>query len=487
MLGKTPNGTMLLANKNYVVEMDPANNTLNINNIISVYMFPKGRILGTDIKPLEPSFGDIHTGEQVERYIVEYPPSIAKDVYISSKINFEDKFIRQEITIENTQSSKLDITLRLSQQKNRSYYVFAPFTNNPLMNHMWISPSFNQEKGLGLAVYFDSENPTYSQTGEVSRVDNSGGLLNWRLSVPAGETRTIIVKYILGYVADSTLLRSHAFKIPSTKQHLLDTETDALFSFKNDDALSSMLDGINGKNPGEVFDETKRAMGQIMNSPVEATVLTTNVNFQELVSKQQLNSLEKALLFRKLIEEKGIPAELNIGIKGGSYYAWVKAYPTIEPLVYDPAGGMSASREIYSDPTPIYCNSNIGSCNWAGSIKTDVVCILNLCSSVYLLSAVILILIIALFLLLQYKANALYKVLGKKKTGQDISQIDGSYMVLNENFTPDNPLEDAVLKEIKSTMGSVKLSDYTRKTGFSSFLIAAAIESLMEKKVIKKL
>lgn len=487
LVGTTPNGTMILSTESYVAKINPEQNIFTINNVLPLFIFPKNKVLGVKAEPMEPMFGNIQPGEEVNEYIVTYPQSVAKDVYISSSLRLEDKYVYHEITIENTQGSELEIYLRLSQQDNRTYYVFAPFMNNPLMNYLWVSPSYNQEKGQGLAIYFDTDTPTYFQVGEITQSNESKKFLQWRIKVGAGEIKKVIVKYIPGYVSDLTLLKSHPFGPPATKQHLLDIETDPIFILRNKEALNSMIQRATGKSAKEVIENTKAILNEILNTPTADTgTLTDDANFQDLVSKQQLDSLEKSLMFREIVRSKGIPAALKIGFDGARYYAWVEIYPTVEPLVYDPAGKRKQYKVIYSEPTPFYCAPPVTNCNWINNIRTDVVCIMNFCSSVYILSFLVLLAIAATFLILQYKAELIYKLSNMRRVGGDKSDVDGNYTIVDEDYVPADPLEESVLKEMRNSLGVIKLKDYEKKTGFSELLIAAAVKRLEEKGVIKR-
>lgn len=486
-LANTSDGEMLFSNEDYTFRLDVEERRMTIGNMFTVYTVPVAEVLGEDIEPLEPTIGAIEPGQEVDEYHIGYPAGFKRDVYISSRITLKDRYIQHEITVENTHGSELEVKLRLSPSTNESYYVYAPFVANPSNNYMWISPTFNQEKGMGVAIYFDSNPSEYVQVAEISLEKNPVRFLQWNLLVPSGQTEKISMKYIVGYVSDEILMQQHAFNPPSNKQHVLDTATDPLFELENPESLKEWRSEISASSAVEVVEKTKAKLDTVVDSPAMDTFLTTTrFNFQELVGKSQMNSLEKALVFREIVRKKGIPAELHLGSKAGPYYAWVEAYPTIEPVTYDPAGKMNEYEQVYSDPSPPYCNGEITSCKWNVGLRQDEFCIFNFCASIYLFTVIVLIGVIGLFLFLQYKAELFYKYTdkGKKKEGNEIGR---SYEIINDGFEPTNPLEGAVFGQLKKRMGQVELERYEKETGFSAMLIKTGIEELEEKGVIRKL
>lgn len=488
LVADTSDGTMLLATSKYTTKLNMKNNEMVIGNILHIGLYPEVGILGSIIEPIEPTMGGISVGEQVDEFIVNYPTGFAKDVYVSSRTTLREEYIHQEIQIENTQSTEVEVTVKLSHPTNDSYYVYAPFLGNPSANHLWVSPLFNNEKGVGVAIYFDTLLTDYVQPGEILLVEKSSShFLRWNVDIQPGETKTISMKYLVGYASDSERMGQHAFSPPATKQHLLDTKTDPLFELKNPESLKAWRSEISAGSAVELITKVKDKLDSIPNAPIESTLARTTFDFYELSEKKQLNGLEKALIFREIVREKGIPAGLAIGNKDHNYYAWVYAYPTVEPVLFDPAGNIESYDKVYSEPSPDYCGGHISTCNWAAKIESDVICILNFCASIYFFTALILVVVIGGFLLLQYKADFFYKLadrakLKKSRTGETVT-----YEIINKDYIPTNPLEEAIFKELQRRMGIVELIRYEKETGFSKLLIDATLDELENQEVIKKL
>ncbi|MCD4740508.1 hypothetical protein K8R43_04950 [archaeon] len=487
-VANTNNDTMILSSKTYTAKLNIQENLLGINNILEIYQYPKVEILGITVEPVEPSIGGITIGESVNEYLVDYPQAVKKDVYVSSRITFFEDYIHQEIKIENTHSSEMEINIKLIPKTNKSSYIYTPYNTNPSANYLWISPPFHQERGLGLAVYFDTLMTSYVQPGETMLAKNTELIGDWSITINSGEIKTISLRYITGYASDRKLIEQHAFSPPATKQHLLDVETDSLFEIKNTESLKQIRSEISAGSAAELVTKVKERLDLIPDTPTsETTNQKTIYDMKELLEKSQLNSLEKALLFREIIRKKGVPAEIIIGLKENTYYAWVYAYPTVEPVFFDPAGKLEAYEKIYEEPTPKYCSNTINSCNWASDIGTDRMCILNFCASTYLFITFILIALITVFLFLQYKADFLYKIAGRAKMKKTDDEKIHSYHIIKRDYVPINPLEETVLKKLKERMGIVELARYEKETGFSRLLIETTIEELENREIIKKM
>jgi hypothetical protein len=485
-LSETSDGVMLLANEGYTAKLDMDNNTLSIGNILTVYQFPKTTVLGETIAPLEPVIGPIAAGERLDKLKIDYPSGLTKDVYVSMQLELGESFIQQEIKVENTHASEMTVELDLAPPTNDSYYVYLP-SPSPPAKYVWVSTPFNQEKGRGVAVYFDTISPEYSHPGGTS-LETGSSFFHWKMVVRPKEIKTVRVRYIVGYIADTTLMKQHAFNPPSNEQHVLDTDGDPLFDLSNEESLKDLRMGISASTAKEIVEKTKEKLDQLMDTPTSETQLTTTrYNFQELVGKSQLDSLEKSLMFREIVRKKGVPAELVIGSKGGSYYAWVYAYPTIDPILFDPAGKSKQYAEAYVEPDPPYCTGSVGSCDWTAGFDTGIFCLLNLCGSAYLFAGAALAFVIFMFLILQYKPDLVYKLSEKARPKSVEKESSGLYEIVDKGFEPENPLEEMVFKQLEKRMGNVDLATYEKETGFSQILIKATIEGLESKKVIRKL
>ena len=110
----------------------------------------------------------------------------------------------------------------------------------------------------------------------------------------------------------------------------------------------------------------------------------------------------------------------------------------------------------------------------------------QLCTSVYILSAVVILVLVGGFLIIQYKADTFHRWFSRLLTKSAELEVDGSYTIVKEDYTPENPIEESILNEIRSRFGVVNLDDYAKKTKFSKLLLKATIQELIDKGVIRK-
>lgn len=483
LLSNTTEGEMLLINERYVARFSPQEKKLNMGNLLTVYTFPRISVEGNKMTPPEAIFDEL---EQEEEWKIE-SDGVKEEVYVKSILTLKEKTIQHRIELENTRASQTEINIQLAPNVNRSYYIYDSGINGD-GTYLWLSPMLGEERCAGVAVYFEETPKEYNQIGEISLEKSPSPALEWTINMQGGERKTIQVSYIMGYISNLQLLGTYDSTPPINKQYLLDIEKDPLFDLKNKPSINQISRRLRATTPAEIFEEAKEELNMIPNTQETGTrLLTVTYNFQEIVSKSKLNSIEKALLMREIMREKGIPAELRISRKNELYYGKVFAYPTVKPLAYYPQEEIAQYEEVYMEPLLPQCKGQVQACSWGGELKTDLVCMLNFCVSVYVISILIIIATLTLFFFLQYKAELFYKATERIKRDRAAQKTtDGYYEITDKEYEPDNPLEKAVFTELSRSMGELKIEKYEKKLGYSKLLITTTIEEFEDKGVIKK-
>ncbi|MCD6522762.1 MAG: hypothetical protein J7K68_03355, partial [Candidatus Diapherotrites archaeon] len=77
-------GTKILAEENYVVRVNTKNNVFSINNLIDIPIFPVAKVGGKSIEVPEPTEPDVHVGDTLSVYTVDFSEGFGNNVYVSS-------------------------------------------------------------------------------------------------------------------------------------------------------------------------------------------------------------------------------------------------------------------------------------------------------------------------------------------------------------------------------------------------------------------
>jgi len=288
-------------------------------------------------------------------------------------------------------------------------------------------------------------------------------------------------------------LANNTFGASFSRQYLLHSEVTPLIQAKNADKIGELLPELYGDESGqEVFEKLLYSIDSYPTIELSGSGLKLEIDVEEALSRKSagLTTLEKAVIFREMAKTVGIPTELHLGEKDGKYYAWVRSFIGISGTNYEPGDKRGEFREIYKEPNPTICRAIfLNDCPWASGIKVDQLCIGNFCTSVYILMGIVAAIFISIFLILQYKTEVIYPIIGLRR-GRGIVKggaKGGTYSIVNDKYKPSTPLESAVWQELKRRNGIFSAKDFEKHTGFSEILIIGAIEEFEQRKIIKKL
>lgn len=492
MVVETTDGTVALSSSSMLVKINSDQNWMEINGVLKVPMFPTVISKGSIVKPSIPQESKLTPNQKITSYTLSYPENFAGDVFASVNIEVREDYISQIINLENTGDAELNIDLEILPLNTGTYYVFAPYKRDNTANYLLISPAYANEKAEGVIIAFDTIRPTFDQPQEINSKNSFVRTLAWNIPLAAGEKKSISLKYEPGYVNDEALLVNNKYNVPYSKQYILNTQSNPLFVVTGAGASTKIKPAVSETATGvDVLELFKQTMDAIPNTATsESTLATLAVDLQEAVKNREngLDSVQKALLFQEMCRRQGIPAELYVGWKGTNYYAWAVAFIGTKGYTYDPAGKASQYTMVYKEPEPTNCRGDLYTCPWAKGIRTDLFCIGPICVPGNLLLAFFVLGLIIVFAIFQYKTDIIYKIVGIKTGGSSLfqDQIDGTYEIINENYLPQNPLEQAVWDSLRRRAGSFKSADYVIDTGFSDVLVKSTIEKLEEIGVIKR-
>ncbi|MCD6523227.1 MAG: hypothetical protein J7K68_05805, partial [Candidatus Diapherotrites archaeon] len=450
------------------------------------------KVGGKSIEVPEPTEPDVHVGDTLSVYTVDFSEGFGNNVYVSSTLALERDYIQQIITIENTdEREEKPVEIELLPRGNGVYYLFNPMAKTTRARYYAISPSGYKERGYNLIVTFDTFVPSYPQIREINLKSNFIRVFSWNVKLAPKKKEVIVLKYNVGYITDETLLENATYSIPLSKQYLLNAEIRPLVNVVNADALSKIAPNVAGiVSSQDAINGIITVLDGIPDIEIAGSELKTEIDGKAVIGRRDigLTSIEKAVIYRELCRGFGVPTELRIGEHNGKYYAWAVSYVGVNVITYDPAGKKSKFRQLYSEPVPLICKSkSLYECPWSGGIRPDVLCIGTFCMSAYILIGAVVLIVILLFVIFQYKTEYLYPLLGVKR-GKPIvkeEKLKGTYKILKK-FSPNTPLEESVWNELKRRHGIFSPDEFERVTGFSKILVNSVIEDLIQKGVIKK-
>ncbi len=492
MVVETSDGTDVLTSSSMAVKINPTQNYMDINGILKIPMFPTVTSKGEVVQESIPQTPELIANAKTTSYSVTYPENFAGDVFASVDIEIREDYVSHVITLENSGELEINVDIELLPTNTGTYYIFAPYKREPNSNYLWISPALANERAEGLVVSFDTLRPTFDQPQEINVKSKFVRTLAWNVPLAPGERKSIGMKYRPGYINDETLMEGNKYTSSFSNQYILHTQSDALFEITGVGASDTIKPVVSSTLTGtDVLDLFKNTLDTIPNTATsESTLATLEVDLNKAVTERDngLNSIEKALLFREMCRKHGLPAQIQVGIKGNNYYAWAIAYVGSSGITFDPAKKASSYTRVYLEPDIANCRDDIYKCPWSGGIRTDLFCVGPLCVSANILIALFALTLIIVFVVFQYKTELVYKIAGIK-TNEDsmvIDELEGAYTIVNENYLPKDPLEQAVWDAIRRRAGSFKTEDYVVETGFSEVLVKGAIEKFREKGLIKK-
>lgn len=492
MVVQTQDGTMVLSSPSMVTKVNTEQNILGISGILTVPMFPTIKSKGTQIAVSIPQVTEFSAGGSLPDFTVSYPENFAEDVFASVEIDIQDEYIGQLITVENSGESDLNVEIEVLPLESGKFYVFAPYKRDPNSNYLWISPELADERAEGIVVAFDTERPTFDQPQEINPKTNFVRVLAWNVPLAAGESRTIGIKYRPGYINEESLLEGNPYSASFSKQYILHTDSDALFTIEGEGSSAEIKPEIDETATGtDVLQAFKKTLDSVADTPTsESTLSTLNVDLNEAINKIEtgLSSIEKSLLFREMSRMQGIPSEMLVGYKDGNYYAWTVSYLGTSKFTYDPVGKSGEYSLVYIEPETANCRDDLYACPWAGGIRTDLFCVGPICLSAYLLIGLFVLVLIVVFAVFQYKPDLIYRITGVKPGGQELIEdgLDGAYDIVNEKFIAKDPIEERVWDALRRRGGMFKSKDYASETGFSEVLLKSTIEELIEREIIKR-
>ncbi len=492
-IGTLDDGSSVVEEEAYVALIKASKNQMRVNNMFGMQMFPTAIVGGAAVPMNVPIVPVLQDGQVVSNYQITYPENFANQVYVSAAIALEPEYIQHTITLENTDENEeklVDLEILLSG--TGSTYIYAPYKRNPGAKYLLLSPPYNMEKAEALIVAFDNLMPSFEQPLEINVKPSLSKTLSWNIKLAAKSTQTISLKYSTGYVTDETLLQQSGFNPSISKQYLINTGTDGIFNILNRESVSEFdIAATDGMTATDLLTAISDALDSLPDTVSKEEALPRAIDITDVNSRQGtgITSLEKAVVFRELARENGLPAELHIGLKDGEYYAWTEAFIGSSKFTYDPRKDKGEYTEVYAEPSLTNCKGDdMQACPWSGGIRTDLLCIGDFCVSGFILIALAALVFIALFAIFQYKTELIYPLLGSHKSagGMMKRSLAGTYNVIETKYVPKNPLENAVFGELKRRSGVFNEVDYARTTGFSEPLVQSALEYFLDIGIIKK-
>ncbi len=461
--------------------VNPDMNSFFIDNALEMYTFPKISVSGKVMEAPDARYERPVPGAKLGEFSVKYENGYLEDVYANVETKFSDKDIRINLHLENSGDTDKIVTIEFSPETEEFSY-YAPYVNHG-DNFIALSPRYEGLFGRLEVIYFDPIPPSYrinQSYGEVS----PKAILTWAIKIPSKQAYDISLDILPGYLANSKALVNLPVRSVVDKEPFLIVDSDPILEFYHPEDLEKFTPHLDlNKGGEEIFQDIEEYVDKLGSGNPEFG-LVSYIDWRELSSKSEFNSLEKSIILREVCRKVGIPARLHIGrSRAGNYYAWVTAYIGGTKRVYDPFGKRDQYPEVFKEGEPYVCKDNIKLCSFKGAVKTGIVCIGPLCFNVIAISIVILVIVLGVFIFISYKSEMVKMLLAGKPEAS--LRIDGSYDVIEMKEFED-PLLSEVFEYVKSNNGLVDVADMQKRLGYSRILIISAIEKLVEEGVIRK-
>jgi hypothetical protein len=494
----------------YVAKLNFNEDTITINNVVELPMLPRVSSGNNVLGRVSPRYTKSVLASNPSSFTVEYLNAYVKneEVFTSATITLKEDYIEQTIVVENNGDIEKSVSVEILPNSPRNAHVFTPYVTDESAKFLSISPSKYGIAGSNLVVSFvepvDDPLPVLKPAKELYNVTagTMENLLVWNVNMPVASSYVISTKYQAGYLC----LKEEA-KITGVYSASLGEEP---FVYAEDDFLINLVNLEQGdatlKGPmGTVEAATDLESAK---SAVESTIvgwgtigsgqfdqIPEKVDFSSLVVKrEELNSLERSLVAKRMYQLIGVPAKLRVGKDGNRYYAWVE----VKGRAYDAFRNTDLTAtysSVYSEPAPITCTSagidnKMQSCPWARGVGLLEICLGGLCISPWMLIALFLIILVAAFLVLQFKTGFVYSVILKRNIDKEIqlseAKDSADFAIVNPKYEPGDPLRAAVWREINKMRGNVSIKEIAKSTEFSEPLVRGVIDELLEKSVIKR-
>ncbi len=479
---KKSNNTIISAKK-YVARVNQEEKVFKVNNIGKYALYPQITIRGTSLSPTEAKIEE-RTGETAKEFSVSYPESVENEVYVSNGIKYKEDCIEQKIVLENTGSEDVGATIDLSKAE-KTYRVYFPFQQNEKARYVAISPQEEELTGPVTVIEFTGPLPTYPPASVQERKPRLQNVLKWNLDLDAGEIIEIKASYSGAVITEP---EKREFSFPSEKNYLLGVTYDSLLNVSNQEITEEELPPTPPEVSGrEMLDKINKTLTEEFQSSNQTSFETIPGSIE--LSKENLSSLEKAIIFREMSKKKKIPSELVIESENGRYYAKARSFVGNIKYEYLPAGKNPGAKEVYTEPQLTECrSSNLMSCLGRETGGQFQLCAGKLCVHVAIIIFLLLMLFGALLAGINYKTEFFYSLVKKTKAGEEKieEELDGGYKITDEEFQASNPLQKFVIEQINSK-GVYNAEKYAENSPYPEVLLDSTVEGLLEKNVIKKI